>query len=61
MEDVIRNEKTSSVSVSRTSKGAYSWDIKLYYDADSVNGLDIIERLKVLDDAMKVQFKGVGE
>jgi hypothetical protein len=53
----IKNEKTSSISVSRTSKGAYSWDIKIYYDATAQEGKEIISSLKKLDDSMKEQFK----
>ena len=57
----IRNEKNSSISVSRTTKGAYSWDLKIYYNESETSGSIIIAKLKMLDDTMKQEFKGRDE
>ena len=70
VEPQLVNEKTSSINLSCTSKGAYSWDIKLYFNEDIIgyNGSDkittsdgIIKELKRLDALMKINFKGQGE
>ena len=54
----IENMKQCSISVSRTSKGQYSWDLKIYFDESQEKSSDIITRLKGADDLMKEQFKG---
>lgn len=59
MEEKRVNEKLSSISISRTSKGQYSWDIKLYYNEESQDGKDIITKLQELDNEMQKSFKGL--
>lgn len=58
MENEIKSEKQDSISVSRTTKGAYSWDIKKYFDGCITKGDDVIAELKRLDGIMQQQFKG---
>jgi hypothetical protein len=57
MEQTIASEKQSSISVSKGAKGGYSWDLKLYYDAEKTTGTSIILQLKLLDEEMKNNFK----
>lgn len=58
MEQIMQTERSSSISLSRTSKGVYSWDIKLYYDADKTAPFEVIKRLESIDNEMKGSFKG---
>jgi len=50
-------EKTSSISLSRTSKGAYSWDIKLYYDKDTEKSETIISEIEKINNDIKKTFE----
>jgi len=58
MEQSIQTERSSSISLSRTSKGIYSWDIKLYYDCEKEAPFSIIKKLVSIDNEMKSSFKG---
>lgn len=51
-------EKTSSICVSRTSKGIYSWDIKLYFDKDTESANEVIREINRLDTTLKNSFVG---
>jgi len=52
-----KSEKQDSIKISRTSRGMYSWEIKLYYDDDTTIGENVIKRLKQLDTTMKESFE----
>lgn len=52
----LSTEKNSSISLSRTSKGIYSWDIKIYYDDGETGGEKIIEKIKSLNIKMQKEF-----
>jgi len=52
------NEKQDSIEVSRTSKGAYSWKMKLYYDGTKDDSGIIIKKLEQMDTELKYQFGG---
>ena len=46
-------EKQDSIKLSRTSKGMYSWDIKIYHDD---NADETIKEIKRLDEKLKGEF-----
>jgi len=56
-------EKQDSIKLSRTSKGLYSWDIKLYFDDYNrfTNAEETIQRIKQLDQKMRDEFNGTGQ
>ena len=47
------HEKQDSIKLSRTSKGLYSWDIKIYHDD---NAEDTIRKIKEIDKKLKGEF-----
>ena len=53
----FNNERQSSINISRSTKGIYTWDVKLYFDEKAENGLGVIETIKVLDAKLKESFK----
>lgn len=55
---IIQSEKTSSIDLKRTSKGQYSWEIKLYFDKDNEKAEDIVKETERLNDLM---IKDLGE
>jgi len=56
------HEKQDSIKLNRTSKGVYSWKIKIYFEDESSyldewkNGETIIERIKELDKKLTKTF-----
>ena len=60
MDKTMNNEKQSSIGISKTSTGKYSWDLKLYFNESDENPSDIIARLKMIDNEMKTNFNGDG-
>lgn len=56
MKEEVTNEKPDSIEISRTSKGAYSWKMKLYYDAQKEGAANIIDRLDLMDKKLKSKF-----
>jgi len=49
-------DKQSSISISRTSKGAYLWDCKIYYNTDRTSYEDVIKTLNEIDKMLNDQF-----
>ena len=49
-------EKNSSIKLSKTSTGKYSWDIKLYFDLSNDEDL-ILERINRIHKKMEVTYK----
>lgn len=52
------NEKQSSISIEKNSKG-YNWSIKLYYNEAKIISDDVIKEIKRIDDKMKNEFSGI--
>lgn len=50
-------EKNSSINLSRTSKGVYSWDIKIYFDNKDDEADKTIAKIKTLNTRMQTEFK----
>jgi len=57
MEKELTDEKQDSIKINRTSKGLYSWEIKLYFDDKKECGEIQIIRLRELDAKLKDNFK----
>jgi hypothetical protein len=49
------NEKQSSISIEKNSKG-YNWSIKLYYNEAKTKNIEVIEELKRIDNKLKIEF-----
>jgi len=49
-------EKNSSIKLSKTSTGKYSWDIKLYFDLSNDEDL-ILERINRIHKKMEATYK----
>lgn len=47
----------SSVKVSKTAKGDYSWEIKIYYDDDKKEK-EVINRIENINRTLKQKFGG---
>lgn len=58
MEETRINERTDSIKLSRTSKGLYSHEIKIYYNGTDTNPNEIIEKIDNIDKKLKETFKG---
>lgn len=56
-EKELINERQDSISLSRTSKGQYSWDIKLYYNIVETSHETIITKLDEINKKLKQSFK----
>jgi hypothetical protein len=57
MEKELINERQDSISLSRTSKGQYSWDIKLYYNIVETSHETIITKIAEINNNLKERFK----
>lgn len=59
--EIIR-DKTDSISVSRTSTGKYSWDVKIYSKnlVDEVEAEIVFERVKLLHEKLRKEYGGEG-
>lgn len=55
MEAEIANEKLSSVSIEKNSKG-YNWTAKIYFDEDKTKHSDVIARLEKIDEELQEKF-----
>ena len=51
----LLNEKTSSVTLKKDSKGNYNWDLKIYFSDENED--KVLERLESLDNKIKEKFK----
>ena len=51
------NEKQSSISIEKNSKG-YNWSIKLYYNDSTTKNIKVIEELVRIDNQLKNIFGG---
>lgn len=47
----------SSIKVSKTTKGDYSWEIKIYYDDDKKEK-EVINRIENINRTLKQKFGG---
>ncbi len=58
MSEQIFREKTDSISVSKTSTGKYSWDVKIYSNDLMVTGeqISVIEQIKNIHNRLLEQF-----
>lgn len=56
-EEKILNEKQDSIKLNHNSKG-YTWEIKLYYDLDKITSAEIIQKIKKIDEELKISFGG---
>lgn len=56
-EENKQSERPDSISVSRTSKGAYSWDIKRYFDASIDDHELVIKHMKRIEEKLKEVFR----
>lgn len=50
------NEKNSSIKLSKTSTGKFSWEIKLYFDLSNDEDL-ILERINRIHKKMEATYK----
>ena len=51
------NEKQDSIKINRTSKGAYSWEIKRYYDFDKMSFEQVIQQIEKIDKELANKFR----
>ncbi|MFA5412895.1 MAG: hypothetical protein WC350_06130 [Candidatus Micrarchaeia archaeon] len=56
----ILDRKTDSISVSKTSTGKYSWDVKIYTDdlLDEEKCRQVIEKIRGIHTTLAEKFKG---
>jgi len=56
--DEKKIERSSSINLSRNSKGIYTWDIKIYYDAneDENSDKDTINKIELIDKDLKERY-----
>jgi hypothetical protein len=55
MEQTIK-DKQSSVEVSKTSTGKYSWSIKFYFNEEIVKGEEVIKEIERLNELLKQKY-----
>jgi hypothetical protein len=55
MEQIIK-DKQSSVEVSKTSTGKYSWSIKFYFNEEIVKGEEVIKEIERLNELLKQKY-----
>ena len=51
--EILAQENTNSIEVSKNAKGDYTWSIKLYSDA----GEELPDRIKKIDRVLRKMFK----
>lgn len=58
--DAFLDRKTDSISLSKTSTGKFSWDIKIYNEdlLDDVKKQQVIDQLKKVNGELEAIFKG---
>lgn len=56
---MLFDNKTDSVSVTKTTTGKYSWDIKVYNDdlTDDAKRDAVLEKIKGIDAKLRENFK----
>jgi len=54
-ETIELREKPHSIEVSRTTKGDYSWKIKLYFQ-EPHEGEEVLKRIEEIDEQLKSKF-----
>lgn len=57
-EENVVKERTDSIKVSKTAKGDYTWEIKMYYDPKESSPIEVILNLKEVDLSLKKEFGG---
>ena len=55
-EGIITNDKQSSIEVTKTSKGSYSWKTKLYFNEEEHSTASIVDKLKITDEYLESKF-----
>lgn len=57
MAEKIVKEQTDSIKVARNAEGDVSWEIKIYYDIDTESEIDVINKIKCIDNMLHKEFK----
>jgi hypothetical protein len=57
MEESLVSLKQSSIEVNKTSKGDYSFSVKIYYDDSSRAWKDVITDLQNIHSELQKRFK----
>jgi len=56
MNEAIIREKPSSIEVNRTSKGEYSFAVKLYFDQEHTAPKEVVDEIRRTHDYLNEQF-----
>jgi len=54
--ELERNEKQSSIEVSRNAKGEYSFKVKIYYDDGVKKSNDVVDEIERIMKNLKTRF-----
>ena len=52
-----KNEKASSIEVSRNAKGEHSFKVKIYYDDETTKEADVINKIEKAYVVLHEKFK----
>ena len=51
-------EKQSSIKISKTAKGEYSWEIKRYYNEETTDWREVNNVIQDIDKNLRERFNG---
>ena len=55
--ETLTNDKRDSITMKKNAKGEYAWDIKRYYDAETMPVDDVVHALKEADTCLRGAFE----
>jgi len=58
MSEIEKTDKQDSIELSRTAKGDYSWKIKIYYDEEKRDWMEVLTKVDTINTEMLTRFNG---